>query len=70
MLIDKSIPLNHTQAERQNLFLTSNKASLCGELTIKPVLRQFNYLTLLHSEPPKLWSFGSSECNRVNSINV
>ena len=26
------------------------------------------YLTLLHSERPKLWSFDRSECNRVNSL--
>ena len=25
-------------------------------------------LTLLHSEWPKLWSFGHFECNRVNSF--
>ena len=28
-------------------------------------LRMTKTLTLLHSEWPKLWSFGHSECNRV-----
>ena len=29
-----------------------------------------SYLTLLHSERPKLYSFGLSECNRVNMPGV
>ena len=40
----------------------------CELQLISSTTEQFSDLTLLHSERPKLHSFGRSECNRVNNL--
>ena len=40
--------------------------SLAETYSNNKLIKKISTLTLLHSELPKLWSFGHSECNRVN----